>query len=114
ARELAALERHRGRAEELGTRAAKQAATAIDATERRLSSAGARLAPAEHRRPDASGARLRAPDPARILERRYTGTPGPDGRVVKRVSGLSTGDELVTEFSDGAAASVVQEIDKRE
>jgi len=34
--------------------------------------------------------------------------------VVKRVAGLSAGDRLVTEFTDGAAASVVDEVDRRE
>ena len=114
ARELAALERHRGRAEELGTRAAKQATAELDGTERRLSSAGARLARAERRRLDASEARLRALDPARVLERGYTITRDHKGQVVKRAAGLSTGDRLVTEFTDGAAGSVVDEIDRHE
>src|SRR5207248_10444048 len=57
ARELASLERHRGRAEELGTRAANQAAASLEGTERRLSSAGTRLARAERRRLAASEAR---------------------------------------------------------
>jgi exodeoxyribonuclease VII large subunit len=114
ARELAALERHRGRAEELGTRAAQQAASEIDGTERRLSSAGARIARAEGRRLDASEARLRALDPTRVLERGYTITRDRDGRVVKRVAGLTTGDRMVTEFADGAATSVVEDVDRRE
>jgi exodeoxyribonuclease VII large subunit len=114
ARELAALERHRGRAEELGTRATKQAAAAVDVTQRGLSSAGGRLARTESRRLDASEARLRALDPARVLERGYTITRDGDGQVVKRVARLSAGDRLSTEFRDGAAASVVQEVDKRE
>jgi exodeoxyribonuclease VII large subunit len=113
-RELVTLERHRGRAGELGTRAAKQAAAVLDGTERRLSSGGGRLARAEGRRLDASEARLRALDPARVLERGYTITRDRDGRLVKEVAGLSTGDRLVTEFSDGAASSVVDEVDKRE
>lgn len=113
-RELVMLERHRGRAEELGTRAAKQAAAVLDGTERRLSSTGGRLARAEGRRLDASEARLRALDPARVLDRGYTITRDRDGRLVKEVAGLSTGDRLVTEFSDGAASSVVNEVDKRE
>lgn len=113
-RELAALERHRGRAEELGTRAAKQAAGVLDGTERRLVSAGGRLARAEGRRLDGFEARLRALDPVRVLERGYTITRDRDGRLVKQVAGLSTGDRLVTEFPDGAAASVVSEVDRRD
>jgi exodeoxyribonuclease VII large subunit len=114
ARELAALERHRGRAEELGTRATRRAATVLDGAERRFSSAGGRLARAESRRLDASEARLRALDPVRVLERGYTITRDGDGRVVKRVAGLRAGDRLVTEFADGDARSVVDEIDNRD
>ena len=114
ARELAALERHRGRAEELGTRAATRATAVLDGAERRLSSAGGRLARAESRRLEASEARLRALDPARVLERGYTITRDRDGQVVKRVASLSAGDRLVTEFADGDARSVVDEIDKRD
>jgi exodeoxyribonuclease VII large subunit len=113
-RELAALERHRGRAEELGTRAAKQAAAALDGTERTLASAGGRLARAEGRRLDASEARLRALDPVRVLERGYTITRDADRAVVKRAAALRRGDRLVTEFADGSAGSTVEEVDSRE
>jgi exodeoxyribonuclease VII large subunit len=112
ARELAVVERHRGRAEELGTRTVKQAAALLDGDERTLASAGGRLARAEGRRLDAVEARLRALDPTRVLERGYTITRDRDGRVVKRAAPLSTGDRLVTEFADGTAASVVHEIDE--
>jgi exodeoxyribonuclease VII large subunit len=114
ARELVTVERHRSRAEELGTRTVKQATAAVDASERALSSAGGRLARAEVRRLDASAARLRALDPARVLERGYTITRNRDGRVVKRAAGVSTGDRFVTEFADGTAAGVVHEVDTRE
>jgi exodeoxyribonuclease VII large subunit len=114
ARELAVLERHRGRVAERGARPARQATALLDGTERRLSSSAGRLARAERLRLDASDARLRALDPARVLERGYTITRDRDGQVVKRAAGLSTGDRLVTEFTDGAAASVVHEVDKRE
>jgi exodeoxyribonuclease VII large subunit len=113
ARELVALERHRGRAEELGTRAAKRAEATLEGAERRLSSAGGRLTRAETRRLDASEARLRALDPARVLERGYTITRDGDGHVVKRVATLNAGDRLVTEFSDGTAVGTVDEIEKR-
>jgi exodeoxyribonuclease VII large subunit len=113
-RELAVVERHRGRAEELGTRTVKQAIATLDGSERALASAGGRLARAEGRRLDASEARLRALDPTRVLDRGYTITRDRDGRVVKRAAPLSTGDRLVTEFADGTAASVVHEVDRRE
>jgi exodeoxyribonuclease VII large subunit len=113
-RELAVVERHRGRAEELGTRTVKQATATLGGSERTLAAAGGRLARAESRRLDASEARLRALDPARVLDRGYTITRDRDGRVVKRAAPLSTGDRLVTEFADGTAASVVHEVDRRE
>ncbi|MDQ6853579.1 MAG: exodeoxyribonuclease VII large subunit, partial [Actinomycetota bacterium] len=97
-----------------GTRAAKQAAGVLDGTERRLVGAGGRLARAEGRRLDGSEARLRALDPVRVLERGYTITRDRDGQLVKQVAGLSTGDRLVTEFADGTAASVVNEVDRRD
>ena len=49
AREQAAVERHRVRAEELGTRTVKQAIATLDGSERTLSSAGGRLVRAEGR-----------------------------------------------------------------
>jgi exodeoxyribonuclease VII large subunit len=114
ARELAAVERRRVRAEELGTRTVKQAIATLDGSERTLTSAGGRLVRAEGRRLEASAARLRALDPTRVLERGYTITRDRDGQVVKRAAPLSTGDRLLTEFADGTAASVVQDVDKRE
>jgi exodeoxyribonuclease VII large subunit len=114
ARELTVVERHRGRAEELGTRAVKQSVATLDGSERVLSAAGGRLARAEDRRLDACEARLRALDPARVLERGYTITRDREGRVVKRAAAISSGDRLVTEFADGTAAAVVHEVDTRE
>ena len=108
------MERHRVRAEELGTRTVKQAIATLDGSERTLTSAGGRLVRAEGRRLDASAARLRALDPTRVLDRGYTITRDRDGQVVKRAAALSTGDRLLTEFADGTAASVVQDVDKRE
>jgi exodeoxyribonuclease VII large subunit len=113
-RELAVVERHRGRAEELGTRAVKQSVATLDGSERVLSAAGGRLARAEDRRLAACEARLRALDPARVLERGYTITRDREGRVVKRAAAISSGDRLVTEFADGTAAAVVHEVDTRE
>ncbi len=111
AQELAAVERHRGRAEELGTRTVKQAAALLDGTERTLVAAGRRLARSETRRLDASEAQLRALDPVRVLERGYTITRDRDRRVVKSAAGLSAGDPLVTEFADGTATSTVENVD---
>jgi exodeoxyribonuclease VII large subunit len=114
ARELVTVERHRGRIEELGIRTVKQAVATIDGREHALAAGGGRLARSEDRRLDACAARLRALDPAQVLERGYTITRDRDGRVVKRAAALSSGDRLVTEFADGTAAAVVQEVDTRE
>ena len=107
ARELAELERRRGRAEELGSRAARTAAVTLDARRALLAAAGARLARNEDRRLDALTDRLRALDPARVLERGYSITRAGDGRVVKRAASLQAGDRIVTEFPDGRAESTV-------
>lgn len=107
ARELAELERRRGRAEELGSRAARTAAATLDARTEALAAAGARLARSEDRRLDALTDRLRALDPARVLERGYSITRDGDGRVVKRAAALQAGDHIVTEFRDGRAGSTV-------
>jgi exodeoxyribonuclease VII large subunit len=113
ARELAVVERHRGRAAELGRRTVKQSAAALDGTERTLIAAGGRIARAEARRLDASAARLRALDPVRVLERGYTITRDRERSVVKRAAGLSVGDVIVTEFADGTANSTVERVASR-
>jgi exodeoxyribonuclease VII large subunit len=113
-RELAVVERHRGRAEELGRRTVKQSAAALDGTERTLIAAGGRIARAEARRLDASAARLRALDPVRVLERGYTITRDRERSVVKRAAGLSVGDVIVTEFADGTANSTVERVASRD
>jgi exodeoxyribonuclease VII large subunit len=108
ARELAELERRRGRAEELGSRAARTAAVALDARREVLVTAAARLGRSEDRRLDALTDRLRALDPARVLERGYSITRDGDGRVVKRVAALQAGDRIVTELRDGRATSTIE------
>ena len=113
-RELAVVERHRGRVEELGTRTVKQSVAALDATERTLLTAGGRIARAEARRLDAFAARLRALDPARVLERGYTVTRDRERQVVKRAAALSAGDHIVTEFADGTAESAVERVESND
>lgn len=111
ARELAELEHRRGRAEELGWRAAREATVALDARREVLAAAAGRLARSEGRRLDALTDQLRALDPARVLERGYSITRDADGRVVKRVASLAAGDQLVTELADGRARSTIDAID---
>ncbi|HUF84190.1 MAG TPA: exodeoxyribonuclease VII large subunit [Acidimicrobiia bacterium] len=87
-RELGALERRRGRVEELGTRLTRAAAHHLDGGE----------------------ARLRALDPRRVLERGYSITRDDSGRVLKAVDGLAPEDVLITEFAAGAATSRIESV----
>jgi exodeoxyribonuclease VII large subunit len=111
ARELAELERRRGRAEELGSRAARGATAALDTRRGVLVASAGRLARTEDRRLDALTDRLRALDPTRVLERGYSITRDATGQVVKGAASLQPGDQLVTEFADGRAQSTVDAVD---
>jgi exodeoxyribonuclease VII large subunit len=62
----------------------------------------------ESARIDAAGARLRALDPRRVLERGYTITRAADGTVVRGAAAVAVGDELCTETADGVIASRVE------
>ena len=106
-RELAELERRRGRAEELGSRAARTAAATLDGRRALLATSVGRFTRGEDRRLEALTDRLRALDPARVLERGYSITRDGDGRVVKRAVSLQVGDRIVTELRDGRAESTV-------
>lgn len=109
-RDLALLERHRGRAEELGTRAVRDAVVVLDTRRDAIAVSVGRLARSEDRRIDALADRLRALDPKRVLERGYTITRDGSGQVRKEARGLRAGDALVTEFVDGTARSTVDRI----
>ncbi|HVX23586.1 MAG TPA: exodeoxyribonuclease VII large subunit [Acidimicrobiales bacterium] len=54
---------------------------------------------------------LAAYDVDRQLERGYTLTVGPDGRVVRSAAAVSAGQQLVTRFADGTARSTVTGVD---
>jgi exodeoxyribonuclease VII large subunit len=113
-RELAVLERHRGRAEELGSRAVREAAGRLDDRRAAAATAATRLGRAEQRRIDALADRLRALDPARVLERGYSITRDASGRTVRRARALRVGEQLVTEFAEGRAHSTVDAVDARD
>ena len=53
---------------------------------------------------------LAAYDVDRQLERGYTVTVGPDGRVVRSAAAVAAGGQLVTRFADGTARSTVTEV----
>jgi exonuclease VII large subunit len=56
---------------------------------------------------------LTAYDVDRQLERGYTITFGPDGRVVRGAAELVPGAALVTRFADGEATSTVDSVETR-
>jgi exodeoxyribonuclease VII large subunit len=107
-RELGELERRRGRVEELGTRAMREADAAVHARERAVVAAGVRLTRGAARHLDGSEARLRALDPRRVLERGYSITRDERGRVVTSVEGVAPDDVVHTELADGGIASRVE------
>lgn len=109
-RELTALERRRGRVEELGTRGVREAAATLDDRRRVLVAAGTRLSRGAVRQLDGGEARLRALDPRRVLERGYSVTRDDGGRVLKGVDGLAPDDVLFTEFAAGATSSRIESV----
>lgn len=56
---------------------------------------------------DAISVRLADLDPATTMARGWSITRGPDGRVVRSVTDISEGDQLVTTLADGAVRSTV-------
>ncbi|MGN0852211.1 MAG: exodeoxyribonuclease VII large subunit [Kiritimatiellia bacterium] len=95
-------------------RLAPAAAASLAVCERRLQAAAARLRP----RMDAAflsatasvreqAAKLALLDPFAVLERGYSITTDAGGRVVRRTSGVASGDVLVTRLADGVVRSTV-------
>jgi len=107
-RELTDVERRRGRVEELGTRAVREADASLGARQRAVVAAGTRHTRDAARRLDGSEAQLRALDPARVLERGYTITRDVDGRVLKGVDDITVDARIYTHFADGGAMSRVE------
>ena len=60
---------------------------------------------------DATGARVRAHDPARVLARGFTVTRRPDGSIVRHAGALVPDDELLTTFTDGTARTRVLSVE---
>ena len=59
------------------------------------------------RRVDTAATRVRALDPAVALARGWSITRGPDGRVVRSVADVATGQEISTLVADGTIASTI-------
>jgi exodeoxyribonuclease VII large subunit len=86
----------------------------LDRLDDQLVSAGSRLGRTATRRleqaeRDVAGwsAVAAAADPARVLARGFTVTRTAEGRLVRRVGDVATGDALVTTLADGAVRSTV-------
>jgi exodeoxyribonuclease VII large subunit len=109
-RELSALEHHRGRVEELGTRGVREAAATLDDRRRSLAAAGTRLTRGAVRHLEGSAARLRALDPRRVLERGYSITRDVRGGVLTSIDGLGPDDALFTELAGGAISSRIESV----
>jgi len=62
------------------------------------------------RRLDASAGRLESLSPLAVLSRGYSLTQRPDGRLVRSACELAPGDEIVTRFAQGRAASRIERI----
>jgi exodeoxyribonuclease VII large subunit len=114
ARELAELERRRGRAEEVGVRSTRDAAARLVRAERAVAVAAPRGLRDAERRLETAEARLRALDPRRVLERGYSITHTDDGRVAREASAIGVGETLVTELAAGTVTSRVEGTDTPE
>ena len=75
---------------------------------RRIATSGAAGTAAAERRMEVVTARTRALDPALTLARGWSITRRPDGTLVRTVSELQPGDEVVTTLVDGVARSRVE------
>ncbi|MEX1008429.1 MAG: exodeoxyribonuclease VII large subunit [Acidimicrobiia bacterium] len=112
ARERAHVDQRSGRVEELGRRRTRDAQVALAARERAVVTAATHHLRRATTRLDGSVATLRALEPRRVLERGYTITRIASGRVVRRASDATVGDELVTELAAGRVASRVERVEE--
>lgn len=116
----AQLHRHSERIEHRATRVAAQARQRLDAAAMTLDRRATRLGPLtmmsvgrEEDRINGLRRLLAAYDVDRQLERGYTLTSDPDGRLVRSATELRAGQALVTRFADGSARSTVQDTEPR-
>lgn len=107
ARERHVLDAHRHRIAERARHRVQDARRRVDDRQHTLRTLTSARLRAESNRLDTAGARLRALDPRRVLERGYTITRTADGRLVRATSDVEPGTELVTETADGAIRSTV-------
>jgi exodeoxyribonuclease VII large subunit len=130
--EHARLDRVHGRLDELARRRTVELQTRLDGCARRVGELGRRAAGArrsaltvreralathaQHHleratlRVGSHEAVVRALDPRRVLERGYSITRGPDGRVLRRAGGVVPGELVDTELAGGRLTSRVEQI----
>lgn len=85
-----------------------RSAQQLDETVRRLGSAMPRRLAVDSARLDALTRQLGAVNPNNVLDRGYSYTLGPDGKVLRLAADTKAGDRLTTVLADGRIASVVQ------
>jgi exodeoxyribonuclease VII large subunit len=84
--------------------------TALGLLERRLSQGGGMLLAPRRRAFDMLASKLDALSPLKILERGYSLTRGPDGRVLASRQGLVPGDRVTVTLRDGDLRTCIEEI----
>lgn len=84
----------------------------LDHTHRRLCSASSALLSRKRERFVRLTAALDAMSPLKVLSRGYSMATDEAGKLVKSVSGVKAGDRITVRFSDGAAITQVQEVQK--
>jgi exodeoxyribonuclease VII large subunit len=85
-----------------------QGAQRLDETARRFRAAMPRRVAVEASRLDALTRQLGAVNPNNVLERGYSYTLGPGGKVLRHADDTRAGERIITVLSDGRIASVVE------
>ncbi len=80
----------------------------LDDTVRRLRAAMPRRLAVDYTRIEALTRQLAAVNPNNVLDRGYSYTLGPDGKVLRKTQDARTGDRITTVLADGRLASVVE------
>jgi exodeoxyribonuclease VII large subunit len=92
-------------------RAVRSAETRLEQVATRFARRPAEVLRQETHRLDVLEARLRAVDPEHALERGWTITTTPDGRIVRSIHELQPGDTVTTRLRDGQAHSTVTQVE---
>jgi exodeoxyribonuclease VII large subunit len=85
----------------------------LGALERRLATSGTRLLTARRQTLEALTNKLDALSPLKVLDRGYSLTRGPDGKVVRSCAALAPGQALTVTLQDGDLKTRIEEIQQR-